>query len=176
MLFRSWGNSERDIVRIPVTALLLRILSRNIEKKDDWNVIERIWKQDLNSDVCLSYKGAFYLLGEAKNPNRNIETIKKTFSFIKVSQNQDGGFGPWKGHPIGSDPWSTGICLAGLCSLPEFTNESVIIKAAEWLISNQLPSGYWPYHFIDEGSTYAYWGLYEALNYFKVCECADSVA
>ena len=80
-------------------------------------------------------------------------------------QNDDGGFGPWKNHPVGSDPWSTGIVLLGLLSYPGLVKKEVIERAVSWLDENQLPNGLWAYHYIEEGSAYAYWGLVEALKY-----------
>ncbi len=93
--------------------------------------------------------------------------IEDTYSFLAHEQNKDGGFGPWKDHPIGSDPWSTGIGLLGLLSYPELVKREVIEKAVNWLAKNQLPNGLWPYHYIEEGSAYAYWGLVEALKYLS---------
>jgi hypothetical protein len=40
----------------------------------------------------------------------------------------------------------------------------VIEDAVRWLVGAQLPSGYWRYHYIDEGTAYAYWGLSEAIS------------
>jgi hypothetical protein len=71
---------------------------------------------------------------------------------------------PAENHPIGSDPWSTAICLVGLCSYPKLVSRQVIQRAVGWLCRTQLPSGLWPCHFIDEGSAYAYWGLREAIR------------
>ena len=108
----------------------------------------------------MAYKGGFFLL--AQPPGCPTSLALRTLDYLHHEANPDGGFGPWKGHPIGSDPWSTGICLVGLCRFPDYADKGVIQGAVEWLLRTQLPSGYWPYHFLDEGTAYAYWGLSEA--------------
>ena len=82
-------------------------------------------------------------------------------------QNPDGGFAPWKGHPIGSEPWSTGVCLLGLTSYPDLVEIPVITNTLQWLEKNQLFNGLWPCHYIEEGSAYCYWGAVEALKYLN---------
>ena len=104
-------------------------------------------------------------LSASKVLSRDCPLINETYSFLASEQNDDGGFGPWKDHPIGSDPWSTGIVLVGLLSYPELVKKEVIEKAVNWLAETQLPNGLWPYHYIEEGSAYAFWGLVEALKY-----------
>ena len=37
-------------------------------------------------------------------------------------------------------------------------------KALDWLERTQLPSGYWPYHYLDEGTSYALIGAVSALK------------
>jgi len=157
-----WGRSARDGARIPVTALALRFLAPEIGAPGDWRCVERLWEEDLASEVQLTYKGGFFLLCQEGNPSPRPELVERTIDYLRMSQNDDGGFGPWRDHPIGSDPWSTGICLVGLCSYPDLAPRGMIKRAVDWLCRTQLPSGLWPYHFIDEGSAYAYWGLKEA--------------
>ena len=113
--------------------------------------------------------GGFFLLGLSAS-NVTIDDcplIKDTYSFLHDEQNEDGGFGPWKDHPIGSDPWSTGIVLLGLLSYPGLVKREIIERSINWLAENQLPNGLWPYHYIEEGSAYAYWGLVEALKFLS---------
>jgi hypothetical protein len=140
---------------------VLRFLGRQIGRPCDWSILDSLWNADLAADVRLTYKGGFYLLGQ---PSESSPTslVLRTFDYLHSQPNDDGGFGPWRGHPIGSDPWSTGVCLAGLCRFPELADRGVIERAVKWLIDTQLESGYWAYHFIDEGTAYAYWGLTEA--------------
>ena len=159
-----WGRSARDVARIPMTGLVLRFLAAEIGTEADWRCVERLWNEDLASAVQLTYKGGFFLLCQTGNPKPSAELVRCTVEYLEASQHEDGGFGPWKYHPIGSDPWSTAICLVGLCSHPKLVSRQVIQRAVAWLCRTQLPSGQWPCHFIDEGSAYAYWGLREAIR------------
>ena len=161
-----WGLTERDMNRIPVTGLLLHLLPELSDQKAvDW--LKNEWSKDFESQTRLTYKGAFFLLGLSASGIRagGCPLIKETYSFLADEQNNDGGFGPWKDHPVGSDPWSTGIVLLGLLSYPELVKREVLEKAVNWLGETQLPNGLWAYHYIEEGSAYAYWGLVETLKY-----------
>lgn len=161
-----WGRTNRDISRIPITGLLLHFLPELSDQKTA-NWMKKEWQNDLAGATRLTYKGAFFLLGlsASRVSIDDCALIKDTYSFIHDEQNTDGGFGPWKDHPIGSESWSTGIVLLGLLSYPELVKRDVIEKAVNWLAENQLPNGLWAYHYIEEGSAYAYWGLVEALKY-----------
>ena len=163
-----WGRTERDISRIPITGLLLHLLPELSDQKAV-NWLKNEWKKDFEGSTRLTYKGAFFLLGLSASHVAVDECplISDTYLFLADEQNEDGGFGPWKDHPIGSDPWSTGIVLLGLLSYPSLIKREVIEKAVNWLAENQLPNGLWPYHYIEEGSAYAYWGLVEALKYLS---------
>lgn len=163
-----WGRSERDNSRIPVTGLLLHLLPELSDQKAV-NWLKGDWSKDFAGSPRLTYKGAFFLLGLRASgvTAQDCSLIEETYSFLDSEQNQDGGFGPWKDHPIGSDPWSTGIVLLGLVVYPELVKREVLEKAVSWLAENQLPNGLWPYHYIEEGSAYAYWGLVEALKYLS---------
>jgi prenyltransferase beta subunit len=161
-----WGVSDRDVARIPATGLLMKLLPE-LSDKVSVNWLKREWGEDLLSPTRLTYKGGFFLMGLSASGvlAQECPLIKETYSFLADEQNDDGGFGPWKDHPIGSDPWSTGIVLLGLLSFPELVNRNTIEKTVNWLAAKQLPNGLWPYHYIEEGSAYAYWGLVEALKY-----------
>lgn len=161
-----WGKTMRDKPRITISGLLLHLLPEVSDPKAT-NWLKSEWRKDLQGSARLTYKGSFFLLGlSASGVSINdCSLIKETYSFLFDEQNDDGGFGPWKGHPIGSDPWSTGIVLLGLLSYPDLIDRVIIEKAVNWLAETQLPNGLWPYHYIEEGSTYAYWGLVEALKY-----------
>lgn len=159
-----WGRHPRDQARIPITALILVLVPEVVKPRDrDWLINE--WQRDFDGPVRLSYKAGFFLMAMAAREEK--ELVAKTISHLSKDQNEDGGFGPWKDHPIGSDPWSTGIVLLGLLSYPELVKREVIEKAVNWLAEKQLPNGLWPYHYIEEGSAYAYWGLVEALKYLS---------
>ncbi len=163
-----WGKTERDISRILVTGLVLYLLP---ELADDaaaaWLVGE--WGKDMHQETRLTYKGAFFLMGLSVSGVRSdsYPLIGETYRFLSDEQNEDGGFGPWKNHPIGSEPWSTGIVLLGLLSYPELVKKDVVERAVEWLERTQLSNGLWAYHYIEEGSAYAYWGLVEALKFLS---------
>ncbi len=164
----AWGRNYRDIARIPITGMLLTILP---ELADDRSInwLENEWKEDLTAPAQLTYKGALFLSASAKNKLslNNNELIDKTISYLANEQNPDGGFAPWKGHPIGSEPWSTGIVLIGLSAWPTLVNHDVFLKALGWLGQNQLPNGLWPCHYLEEGSAYCFWGAIEALKVIK---------
>ena len=163
-----WGRSNRDISRIPVTGLLLHLLPELSEPNAvSWLTDE--WGKDLESETRLTYKGGLFLLGLSASGVllNDYPLIEETYTYLSEEQNDDGGFGPWKDHPIGSDPWSTGIVLLGLLSYPELVKREVIERAINWLAENQLPNGLWAYHYIEEGSAYAYWGLVEALKFLS---------
>lgn len=76
-------------------------------------------------------------------------------------------FGPWRDHPCGSDPWCTSVAVLGLLTLADLIPGFVLERSLDWLQKNQLPSGMWAYHYIDEGTAMAYWALKELLIYFK---------
>ncbi|MBW1707576.1 MAG: terpene cyclase/mutase family protein [Deltaproteobacteria bacterium] len=161
-----WGKTNRDISRIPVTGLLLHLLPGLSDSKAISWLTDK-WRKDLKNDTKLTYKGGFFLLGlSASGVSVNdCPLIEGTYTYLFEEQNEDGGFAPWKDHPIGSDPWSTGIVLLGLLSYPNLLKREGIEKTVDWLAENQLPNGLWAYHYIEEGSAYAYWGLVEALKY-----------
>lgn len=158
-----WGLCNRDSGKVPTTSLVLHLLGPMLATQDDWRALEGLWAAELASAVRLTYKGGFYLLATGGTANNLAD---ETLAFLTKSANDDGGFGPWPGHPIGSDPWSTGVCLAGACAHPS-TEMSLVLGAMDWLLARQLPSGYWPCHFIDEGTAYAYWGLSAAVRFLE---------
>jgi squalene cyclase len=164
----AWGYSQRDIPRIPVTGFALTLLPELADEASlSW--LEKEWAKDLHSETKLTYKGAFTLMAFAstKYTPGDPSLIADTVEYLISEQNEDGGFAPWKGHPVGSEPWSTGIDLIGLLSFPELIKPEIIEKTLDWLAKNQLPNGLWPCHYLEEGSSYCYWGVVEALKYLK---------
>jgi squalene cyclase len=163
-----WGLHSRDVARIPVTGLVLTLLPE-LAKEQSLLWLEQEWKKDLYSATKLTYKGAFTLMALAAtkaNP-KDTSLITTTIEYLTSEQNDDGGFAPWKDHPIGSEPWSTGIALIGLAAWPDLIKPETLEKALIWLAGKQLPNGLWPCHYIEEGSAYCYWGAVEALKYLK---------
>lgn len=164
----AWGKSLRDRPRIPITGLMSVLLPDVVDRRAlEWLVSE--WEKDLSSPVQLTYKGAFFLLSQ-KHPAApgSMALVKRTLDYLCSEQNEDGGFGPWKGHPVGSDPWSTGVVLWGLAAFPRIVPEHVVQRSVSWLESNQLPGGLWPYHYLDDGTSLALIGLSSAINNFQI--------
>ena len=126
----------------------------------DWLLDE--WRKDFAGPVRLSYKAGFFLLAMAQKQKNDL--IVQTISHLAQDQNDDGGFGPWRDHPIGSDPWSTGVVLWGLSKWIDLVDAMVIEKALAWLRKTQLPSGYWPYHYLDDGTSLALIGAVSAMK------------
>ncbi len=159
-----WGKHPRDRARIPTTALVLTLLPE-AGSDEDYGWVAREWANDLGGSVQLSYKAGFYLL-VAGHPSiqGDAELVDRTIRHLIDDQNDDGGFAPWKNHPIGSDPWSTGVVLWGLSKWIDRVDPAVIERALHWLEVTQLPSGYWPYHYLDEGTSYALIGAVSAMR------------
>lgn len=159
-----WGQHPRDHARIPITSLVLT-LAPEAGSSEDYIWVAQEWAKDLSGSVQLSYKAGFYLL-VAGHPiiKGNAALIDRTIRYLADDQNDDGGFGPWKNHPIGSDPWSTGVVLWGLSKWIDRVDPTVIERALHWLEVTQLPSGYWPYHYLDEGTSYALIGAVSAMR------------
>ena len=155
-----WGKSIRDSARIPVTGLLLHLLPQ-LSSDDDLNWLENKWREERKFEPHLTYKAAFVLMAHNQSDyhpeNRNL--ISEIVQWLSGQQNEDGGWGPWKGHPIGSDPWCTGIDIAGLLQYPDRVPQEVLWKALKWIKGKQLPNGLWPYHYIEDGSSWALYAL-----------------
>jgi len=150
-----WGRTQRDMRRIPVTGLLLYFLPQLAEPKHlQW--LERTWAGEPNS---LTYKAAYTLATFAKNnyepQDKNI--IGNTLDWLISQQEENGGFAPWKSHPVGTDIFYTSVATLGLLAYGKHRNEERILKAYRYMRETQLPSGIWAYHEIEDGAS---WGLY----------------
>ena len=156
-----WGRHPRDQARIPITALISTLVPAGF-KSEDLNWLQNEWARDFSGPVKLSYKAGFYLL--AMPQDQEDELVARTITHLAEDQNDDGGFAPWKDHPIGSEAWSTGVVLWGLSRWGELVDRTVLEKALEWLQRTQLPSGYWPYHYLDEGTSLALIGAVSAMK------------
>lgn len=156
-----WGVHPRDQARIRTTALISTLVPEVIKDEDiAWLLSE--WRKDFSGPVRLSYKAGFFLL--AMPQGQEDELVGQTVAHLAQDQNSDGGFAPWKGHPIGSDPWSTGVVLWGLSRWGELVDRTVLERALDWLQKTQLPSGYWPYHYLDDGTSLALIGAVSAMK------------
>jgi len=163
-----WGKSIRDPARIPVTGLLLYLLPQ-LSSNEDLKWLENRWCQEWKVEPTLTYKAALTLVAFQRNNYHpeNEELIVNTVNWLSGQQNDDGGWGPWKGHPMGSDPWCTGIAMMGLLRYPDKVPKDLLLKGFNWLKEKQLPNGLWPYHYIEEGSSWALYALvagYSVLN------------
>ncbi len=156
-----WGIHSRDQARIRTTAVI-SALAPTVIKKEDIKWLENEWARDCHGPVKLSYKAGFFLL--AMPPGWADELVGRTITHLAEDQNDDGGFAPWKGHPIGSDPWSTGVVLWGLSRWVDRVDRTVLVRALDWLQKTQLPSGYWPYHYLDDGTSLALIGAVSAMK------------
>ena len=155
----AWGKSERDHPRIPLTALT-SVLVPEVVDSSALKWLANQWEADLASPTQLTYKGAFYLLTQTHSKaSRDDELVIRTITHLSEEQEDNGGFGPWKGHPVGSDPWSTGVVLWGLSRVGELIPRHVVERALLWLESRQLPNGLWPYHYLDDGAAMALAGV-----------------
>ncbi len=155
-----WGKSRRDSARIPVTGLLLYLLPK-LSSNQDCKWLENKWYQERETEPCLTYKAAFTMMAfrQSGYHPENQDLIAKTTHWLCSQQNDDRGWGPWKEHSVGSDPWCTGISMVGLLQYADEVPQKVLCDGLEWLKEKQLPNGLWPYHYIDDGSSWALYAL-----------------
>jgi hypothetical protein len=59
------------------------------------------------------------------------------------------------------------VVLWGLSQWIQIVNSEILIKALDWLERTQLPSGHWPYHYLDDGTAIALIGTVSALKNLK---------
>jgi hypothetical protein len=161
---RAWGKSSRDQPRVPITALAATLAPATISKAGlSW--LAKQWEADLGSSTQLTYKGAFFLLAHAhRHASFSKKLVSRTIAYLSREQEQDGSFGPWRGHPLGGDPWSTGVVLWGLSTVGALASEQTIERALSWLKLKQLPNGLWPYHYLDDGTAMALLGISSVLS------------
>jgi len=162
---RAWGESERDQPRIPLTALV-SVLVPEVVNASALKWLASQWETDLAGSTPLTYKGAFFLIAQAHSKaSRDNDLVDRTIGYLNDEQEEDGGFGPWKGHPLGSDPWSTGATLWGLSKAGTLVPRHIVERAIGWLESSQLPNGLWPYHYLDDGAAMALIGISSVLPF-----------
>lgn len=160
-----WGRHSRDQARITITALISFLVPEAFRLEDIvW--LQNEWTRDFRSPVRLSYKAGFYLL--AVPQGQEDELTEQTIAHLTQDQNPDGGFAPWRGHPMGSECWSTGVVLWGLSRWADRVDPFVLEKALNWLYRTQLPGGYWPYHYLDDGASLALIGAVAAMKALAV--------
>jgi len=158
-----WGRSIRDISRIPVSALFFYLFPR-ITNSSGLKLLEELWKTEKGS---LTYKAGYTLMAFSHNDYipKTSGMIEETVYWLLHQQNEDGGFSPWRGHPVDSDVFCTSIASLGLVCYSDHVPSDVFIKAREWLLDNRLESGIWKYHEIEDGAS---WGLYTLSQLRKI--------
>ena len=150
-----WGRSARDISRIPVTGTMFYLLPE-LTDGTVLLMLEDLWLSEKNS---LTYKAAYTLMAFNKNTYmcRDEKLIPETISWLAENQKENGGFSPWKDHPVDADVFCTSIAVLGLLQYKELVAKDIFIKAFNWLQHNQLSNGIWKYHEIEDGAS---WGLF----------------
>lgn len=156
-----WGRSARDIPRIPVTGRILYFLPE-LNTKNSLKHLLDLWQKEKNS---LTYKAAFTIMACSKSGFLySNKIVKSAVIWLKQQQNDDGGFGPWKNHPVGSDVFCTSAAILGLAQYSkedDISND--ISRSIDWMQQTQIANGLWPYHQIEDGAS---WGFF-ALNFIK---------
>lgn len=151
---RGFGRSSRDMGRIPVTGIAF-FLHPALCENTDLLWLEDLWLREKNS---LTYKAAYTLMAFKENQYvpHSPGLIEACMQWLGAQQEGNGGFAPWKGHPVGANIYCTAVSLLGLMAYPTEAAASIIQKAYQYMVTTQLPNGLWPYHEIEDGGS---WGL-----------------
>ena len=159
-----YGRSKRDIHRIPVTGLALFMIPELADKHTlEW--LENTWLFERNS---LTYKAAYTLLAFYQcnaTPIRQPDLLHDTVEWLLSQQQNSGGFAPWFDHPAGENVYCTAISMLGIMSEGVGKHSDVIARAYRYLCSTQLKTGIWPYHEIEDGSSWGLFALTQAESY-----------
>lgn len=150
-----WGRCSRDISRIPVTGIILHLFPQLADEQKLLK-LEQLWQTEQNS---LTYKAGYTLMAfkAANYIPLNDSLTKSTLDWLMESQGENGGYAPWKNHPVHSDVFCTSIATLGMLQYKESVPTRFFRKSFHWLIKNRLANGIWPYHEIEDGAS---WGLY----------------
>lgn len=162
-----WGRSKRDMHRIPVTGLALYLIPELRERRTmDWLV--RLWMCERNS---LTYKAAYTLLAYQKCGHRDVwqEQMFDAVDWLISQQEENGGFAPWRGHPVGANVYCTALALLGIMS-DVHRHDNSVAKAYKYLCASQLKTGIWPYHEIEDGSSWGLFAMSQAEVYLEKCK------
>lgn len=158
-----WGRSQRDISRIPVTGILFYLFP-DLANKHKLLLLEGLWQSEKNS---LTYKAAYTLMAfkAAGYTPEDKTLIAGTVEWLMENQRPDGSFAPWKTHPAASDVFCTSVAVLGLLQYKELVLPETFEKSYNWLFSNRLPNGIWPYHEIEDGASWALYTLTQLLKH-----------
>jgi hypothetical protein len=170
---KGWGFCNRDFSNIPITSQILFTIPE-LRNSNAISWLEKEWLKDISSQTKLNYKGAWYLLANLslhKDYSLSLTLAENTINYLLNEQRKDGGWGPWKDHPAPSDTFITGISTTALAKAYSITRMPLILdsldKSISWFLKNQLETGLFPTHFIEEGSAWCYLGwkkAYECLQ------------
>lgn len=150
-----WGNSKRDRMRIPTTGLVHEFLpTLATEESRDWMISE--WQRDAKQRSLLSYKTAFVLMSVSGRDEKLQSELEEA---LLSEQEENGGFGPWRQHPAGPEAWCTGIALSALACRDTHESYDSGLRALRYLKDTQCPQGFWPYHYLDTGASWALYGM-----------------
>ena len=150
-----FGRSKRDIHRIPVTGTALYLLPELADENNlEW--LENIWLTEKDS---LTYKAAYTLLAfiKCKYKPKHLRLIEDAANWLCSQQQKSGGFAPWFDHPVGENVYCTAVAMLALMDVNFKKYEKVITAAYKYLCGLQLKSGIWPYHEIEDGTS---WGMF----------------
>lgn len=157
-----WGRSNRDISRIPVTGILLYLLPE-LADQENLLLLERLWQLEKNS---ITYKAAYTLMAFKRNDYNPEDKclLNDTIQWLINNQKEDGGYSPWRDHPVDSDVYCTSLASIGLLQYRDMLDDRIFRATYEWLILNQLKSGIWRFHEIEDGAS---WGLFALVEIMK---------
>ncbi|KUO50217.1 MAG: hypothetical protein APF76_10920 [Desulfitibacter sp. BRH_c19] len=160
-----WGRSNRDISRIPVSGLYFYLLPEAAESTE-LRLLEELWYEEFGG---ITYKAAYTLMAFKKKDYMpvNPQLIDDTVKWLVENQEADGGFSPWKAHPVDSDVFCTAIATIGLLQYRERVDTKVFKRSYEWLHRNQLKNGIWKYHEIEDGTSWGLYAMVHLIDYFK---------
>lgn len=144
-----WGRNDRDFSRIPLTSLIILLHPEVTETNDVKWLIDEV-EEELAGSFFLTYKLSLPIYLLKNNPIFSCEKRHRWLHLLKSQQNEDGGFAPWKNHPVGSEVVSSGYALLAFQEESEY--EECYGKCLRWILKNQLTDGSWPYHYIEHGT------------------------
>lgn len=153
----AWGKSLRDMTRIPVTGVLSLLMPEFIsERTKAW--LKEEWIREWDGDsgtVSANYKAVYAMFGLGLK-----DKLTRDILYWLIQQSEpDGGWGPWRGHPIGSQALYTALSMRGIAfcwSLANKRARSAWYSGRDYLLSTVTPYGLWPSHHIDDGSAWAF--------------------
>ena len=154
----AWGKSRRDMSRIPVTGQIGLLFPEMIKPTTEAWLLDE-WRKELassSSGVCANYKAAYVLFALSTGHSA---AASELHSWLADQAEADGGWGPWHGHPIGSQTLYTALAILALNGDPRVKSRAAYYAGAQLLCETQKPFGLWPCHHIEEGSAWAWRAL-----------------